>query len=75
MEVRVDVQEKEDVKTSTGTFKTVRMEAFLFNGVLYDRTARCLVWVTDDEKRVPVKIQVLMRFHIGTVTLTLDHPT
>ena len=74
VEVRVDVQEKEDVKTATGTYKTVRMEAFLFNGVLYDRAARCLVWVTDDEKRIPVKIQILMRLHIGTVTLLLDQP-
>ena len=74
VEVKVDVQEKEDVKTATGTYKTVRMEAFLFNGVLYDRAARCLVWVTDDEKRIPVKIQILMRLHIGTVTLLLDQP-
>ncbi len=72
VEVKVDVQEKENVKTATGTYKTVRMEAFLFNGVLYDRAARCLVWVTDDEKRIPVKIQILMRLHIGTVTLLLD---
>ena len=74
VEVKVDVQEKEDVKTAIGTYKTVRMEAFLFNGVLYDRAARCLVWVTDDEKRIPVKIQILMRLHIGTVTLLLDQP-
>ena len=75
VEVKVDVQEKEDVKTPLGTYKTVRMEAFLFNGVLYDRAARCLVWVTDDEKRIPVKIQILMRLHIGTVTLLLDQLT
>ncbi len=74
VEVKVDVQEKEDVKTATGTYKTIRMEAFLFNGVLYDRAARCLVWVTDDEKRIPVKIQILMRLHIGTITLLLDQP-
>ncbi len=72
VEVRVDVQEKEDVKTATATHKTIRLEAFLFNGVLYERTARCLIWVTDDEKRTPVMIQIRMRFHIGTVTLMLD---
>ena len=71
-EVRLEIQEREEVKTPAGTFKTMRMEAFLFNGVLYARAARCLIWVTDDEKRTPVQIQIRMRFHIGTVTLLLE---
>ena len=71
-EVRIETQEREEVKTPAGTFKTLRLEAFLFNNVLYARAARCLIWVTDDEKRIPVQIQIRMRFHIGTVTLLLE---
>jgi hypothetical protein len=72
VEVRVEVQEKEEIKTVWGTHKAVRLEAFLFNGAMYDRSARCFVWITDDEKRTPVMFQVRMRFHIGNITLTLD---
>ena len=71
-EVRLETQEREEVKTPAGNFKTLRLEAFIFNNVLYARSARCLIWVTDDEKRTPVQIQIRMRFHIGTVTLLLE---
>lgn len=71
-DIRLETQEREEVKTPAGTFKTLRLEAFIFNNVLYARAARCLIWVTDDEKRTPVQIQIRMRFHIGTVTLLLE---
>lgn len=72
VDVRVEIQEKETITTPLGTFKTVRIEPFLFNGVMYERNARCFVWITDDEKRTPVMFQVRMRFHIGNITFTLD---
>jgi hypothetical protein len=70
--VKIEAQERETVKTPTGTHKTIRHEAYLFNGVLYGRNARCLVWLTDDARRTPVQLQVRMRFLIGTITLTLE---
>ena len=70
--VRVEAQEREDVKIKGKPVKTVRYEAFLFNNVIYSRKARMLLWLTDDARRVPVKLQVRMSFPIGTITLTLD---
>lgn len=69
---RVDAQEREQVKTPSGLYKTVRYEAFLFNNVLYQRKGRLFIWLTDDERRVPVQIKVQLQFHIGTVTLQLE---
>lgn len=70
--VRVEAQEREDVKIDGKVHKTVRYEAFLFNGVLYARKARLFVWLTDDAQKVPVQIRVRMNFPVGTVTLSLD---
>lgn len=69
--VKVEAQEREVLKTATATYKTIRCETFLMNGVIYTRKGRVLVWLTDDEKKVPVQIQLRMNFPIGTVTLHL----
>jgi len=70
--VKFEAQEREEVSTPTGKHKTIRYEAYLFNGALYAKSARCLVWMTDDARRTPVQIQVRMRLLIGTITLTLE---
>jgi hypothetical protein len=70
--VRVDAQQREDVRTPTGLYKTVRYEIFLFDGVLYRRPAHLHVWMTDDRRRLPVQIRVRMPITIGTITLQLE---
>jgi len=70
--VKIEGQEREEVSTPTGKHKTIRYEAYIFNGVLYPKSARCLIWLTDDAKKTPVQIQVRMRLLIGTITLTLE---
>jgi hypothetical protein len=60
------------VNTPAGKFKATRYEAFLFNGVLYGRKGRLFVWISDDEKRLPVQIRVQLPFYIGTVTVQLE---
>jgi len=70
--VRVESQEREDVKLKGKQYKTIRYEAFLFNNVIYSRKARMFIWLTEDARRVPVKLEVRMSFPIGTITLTLD---
>ena len=64
--------EHEQVKTPAGAFKTVRYEAFLFNNVIYSRSGRVYIWLTDDARRLPVQIQVRLQVHIGTITLQLE---
>ncbi|HUI55126.1 MAG TPA: DUF3108 domain-containing protein [Bryobacteraceae bacterium] len=70
--VKVEAQQREDVKTPAGAFKTIRYEAYLFNNVLYRRPARLFIWLTDDQHKLPVQIRVRMQLTIGTITLQLE---
>lgn len=75
--VKVEAQERERIKTPAGVFNTVRYEAGLLNGVVYARTGRVFVWLTEDERRLPVRFVFRMSFPLGTVTLDLEkveHP-
>jgi hypothetical protein len=69
---RVDSLAREKVKTPAGQFDTIKYEAFLFNGQLYRRKGRLFVWLTDDDRRLPVQIRIQLPFYIGTVTLQLE---
>jgi hypothetical protein len=68
---KVEAQQREDVKVPEGTFKTVRYEIYLFNNVLYRRPAHLYVWLTDDNRKLPVQIRVRLQIAIGTITLQL----
>lgn len=70
--VKVDAQEREEVTTPAGTFKTMRYEVNLLNGVIYQRKGRAFVWLSDDAKKIPVQIRLRLAFPIGTVTLQLQ---
>jgi hypothetical protein len=69
---KVEAQARETVKTPSGTYKTIRYEAYLFNNVLYRRPAHLYFWLTDDARKLPVQIRVKMQFTIGTITLQLE---
>ena len=69
---KVEAQQREQIKVPAGSFKTVRYEIFLFDNVLYRRPAHLYVWVSDDARRVPVRLQVRLRFTIGTITFQLE---
>lgn len=71
-QVKVDAQERESVQTPAGSFKTVRYEANLMNGVVYTRKGRVFVWLTDDGRKLPIQIRLRMQFPISTVTLLLQ---
>jgi hypothetical protein len=69
---KVEAQEREEVETKAGKFKTIRFEAYIFNGVLFKKNARLQFWVTDDALRLPVQLRARMPFPIGTITFQLD---
>lgn len=71
---RVDCEGKETVKTPAGSFPAIRYQAHLFDGVLYNRKGSLYVWISDDERRLPVQIQARLRFYIGTITAQLTSP-
>jgi len=70
--VRLDAQQREQIKTAAGTFNTIRYEAYVFNGVLFSRKAELQVWITDDARRLPVQIRARMSFPIGSITFELQ---
>jgi len=75
--VKIEAQERERLTTPAGAFNTVRYEVNVLNGVVYSRAGRVFVWLTDDERRLPVQIRLRMNFPLGTVTLELEkeeHP-
>jgi hypothetical protein len=69
--VKVEAQEREQIKTPMGTYQAIRCEPLLMNGVVYSRKGRVFIWLTDDARRLPVQIQLRMSFPVGTVTLHL----
>jgi hypothetical protein len=71
VQAKVESQQREELKTELGTFKTIRYEVFLFDNVLFKRAGHLHVWLTDDDWRLPVQIQVRLQFTIGTVTFRL----
>lgn len=71
-QVKVEAQEREEVVTPLGKFKTVRYEIYMFDGALIPRKARAFIWLTDDAKKTPVQIRVRMQFLIGTINLLLE---
>jgi hypothetical protein len=40
--------------------------------VLFKRSGHLHVWLTDDNLRLPVQLQIRLQFTIGTITLKLD---
>jgi hypothetical protein len=70
--VRIQALKREKVKTPAGEFQALRYEAHLFNDVIYRRKARLFLWLTDDQRRLPVRFQIDMPFYIGNVTLELE---
>jgi hypothetical protein len=70
--VKVEAQEREQVKTPLGSYKVMRYEVFMFNDVLVRRKARMFVWLTEDERRLPVQIRIRMQLLVGTITLQLE---
>ncbi|HZL55819.1 MAG TPA: DUF3108 domain-containing protein [Bryobacteraceae bacterium] len=71
VQAKVESQQREELKTALGNFKTVRYEVFLFDNVLFKRSGHLHIWLTDDEWRLPVQIQVRLQITIGTITFRL----
>jgi hypothetical protein len=69
--VKVEAQEREKVKTPAGTFQTIRYEAFLFDNQLYTRKGRLFIWISDDDRHLPVQIRVRLGLAVGTITVQL----
>src|SRR5579863_9365039 len=72
VQVKIEAQRREDLTTPMGVRKTIRYEVFLFDNVLFRRSGHMHIWLTDDNSRLPVQLQVRLHFTIGTITFKLE---
>lgn len=65
----VKPQHRARIVVPAGTFDTIQVKAEVrFKGVFYDR-GDVRIWLTDDERRIPVKVEV--KIAIGSVVIEL----
>lgn len=68
--LETNVLRHETVVTPAGTFQTIVVEPQMQGGGIFrDEDSRLLIWYSDDERRLPVRIRSDVR--IGTITATL----
>ena len=60
---------KETVTVEAGTFKTFVLEPVIVKGGLFKSEGSILIWLTDDELKIPVKVQT--RIIIGSIDAEL----
>ena len=66
--VTMKVEARETVKTSLGTFKTIRVQPTADAGVVKNR-GNIWIWYTDDDRHLPVQMRA--RLFWGTITFRL----
>ena len=71
-DVTVEVQAREQIQTPLGLRRAFRVEPKVFGG-LYKRKGRMLIWFSDDEQRLPLRIKAQLA--VGTITGTLKTVT
>ncbi len=71
-QAKVEAQAREKITVAGKPYDTIRYEAYLFDGVLYRRHGRLLIWVSEDPGHLPVQFRLLIGFPIGTITVSLQ---
>jgi len=66
--VVAEVQAEEPLQTALGTRNALRVEPKIF-GSLYKRKGRLLVWFSNDEQHVPLRLKLMLS--VGTITANL----
>lgn len=66
--IEVIAGKRQEVKTGAGKFKTIELNAKVFDGRYIRRSGEMLVWITDDANRIPVRAKV----KTSGATVTVD---
>lgn len=66
--VTMKVESREEIKTPTGTYQTLRVQPTAEAGVVKNR-GNIWIWYTDDERHIPVQMRA--RLFWGTITFKL----
>ena len=65
----VQVLRREEIETPLGRFKTVVIKPLLKSEGIFARTGEMHIWLTDDERRIPVLMKSKVK--IGSISATL----
>jgi hypothetical protein len=69
LNTKVKILRREVIDTSLGRFKTVVIEPLLKSEGIFNRTGAMLIWLTDDERHIPILMKSKVK--IGSITATL----
>jgi len=67
--IEVQVLKKERIKTVMGEVNTILINPLVKNEGMFERKGAIYIWLTDDDKRIPVKMKT--KVAIGSITATL----
>lgn len=67
--VEVQVLRKEKISTVLGDVQTIVIKPLLQSEGIFNRKGDVLIWLTDDQKKIPVKMQ--SKVVVGAITATL----
>jgi hypothetical protein len=67
--MEVQVLKREEIETPLGAFKTLLIRPVMLSEGIFSRKGDVLIWITDDEKRIPLMLRSKVK--IGSVTATL----
>jgi hypothetical protein len=65
----VKVLRREELETDVGTFKTIVIMPVLKTNGIFSKTGDLYIWLTDDERHIPVKMKSKVK--IGSITAKL----
>ena len=71
-DVTLDVQAQETIQTPLGQRAAIRIEPKVFSG-LFKRKGRMLIWFSNDEQHLPLRLRFIIA--VGPITATLKSVT
>lgn len=67
--LKATVLRKEEINTPAGKFKTFVVKPYTYHNGVLKQKADALIWVSDDERRIPVKMEAKVKF--GRLSATI----
>ncbi len=67
--LKTKIRKKEEVEVPYGEFETYKVEPFLQSNGIFKNEGKLWVWFSDDERRIPVKLQA--KIVLGSVKVSL----
>ncbi|MBN2790024.1 MAG: DUF3108 domain-containing protein [Candidatus Delongbacteria bacterium] len=68
--IKVLVLRKEKIKTKAGKFECIVVEPIMADGGVFKKDGKVQVWLTDDDKKMPAKMETKLFF--GSIVAELD---